>query len=516
MHDAFIEKKSALNAFPCHCLLWTIISFIKRDGATMREIRLSKADVSYWRQTRQRQDGALAYGHFETQSAVRILEELLLGEDRSELLEVVKQLQRARKTIFKALPKEEKVAHGAAAPSIKSSPEMQRLNSAHMLPRAPILSEEKGGAAPPPIYAENADARRPAMAGGDVDNVIEVMRRNPDNELIQVKGCIALLDHMALVRRSDSTTVVPTHDGNVWICGTCSHRNEIAKQKVAYTLLELASSGERCFLCTALPTMGTKEAVPDKAAIPNKIQSTPYERIFTLGGVEILTDALRKHPKCLGLQRNACFSLARLAARDNRIVPAFIARGGLPLLMRAMEVFFDEPEIQAQCMGILGCPEIVSDDVARIDCKHAAEVVLSVARAYGAHKRLMSLCCLAIANLALKDEQNVELLCRAGAPHIIINCLKRNMDNMNALKSGVWTLLTLTRFLESGYHVEARLCVRKEGGVHLAARALDEIEMKEDDAANKLRENLTLLMSYLGAEYDSDDKEDAPTMCAAS
>ena len=390
--------------------------------------------------------------------------------------------------------------------------ETLRPHSAQTLPSSPILPGRKGGTAPPPIYAESY-THRPAMAGGNAVNVIEAMKRNPENELIQVKGCIALLDHMAIERISDSSEL-SLRRRVVFGFGTCSYRNIIAKHKVSYSLQELTSSGERCFLCTALPSLGSKEAATDQTVSASKREPKPHDRIFSMGGIDVLTCALRKHPKCLGIQRNACFLLARLAARDTRIVPAFVSGGGLPLLLRALEVLFDEPEMQAQCMGILGCPEIISDDVVRIDCTHAATVVMAVARAYGAHKRLMSLCCLAIANLAMKDERNVEMLCRAGAPKIIVDCLKRNLDSMHALKSGVWTLLTLTRFLESGYHLDARLCVRKEGGVHLAARALDTIEMKEDDASNKLRENLTLLMSYLGAEYESDEEEEAPATCA--
>ncbi len=479
------------------------------------QVQLSKADVSFWIACRRKREGA--FSNFDTHTADHVLDTLLPSKGdaeqeaglytRKQLLEVVKQLQRARRVIFKALPKEK---------TVLQSKRVQPLLPPAALHAAPIIPEERGGAAPPPIYSESGKARPSAMAGGDVENVVEVMRRNPKNELIQVKGCIALLDHIALSKRLSGSGKGAHELTDVWICGTCSYRNVVQKHKVAYTLEELASSGERCFLCTSLPTSGSKESIKNARAATKTI-SNAADSIFSMGGVKILTDALRRFPNCLGLQRNVCFALARLASRDNRVVPAFIGGGGLPLLFAAMRALIDEPEIQAQCMGILGSPEIASDDVVRIDCDSCARIVLDVARAYGAHKRLMSLCCLALANLAMKNEMNVELLCRAGAPKVVIDCLKRNAGNMNALASGVWTLLALTRFLESGYHTEARLLVRNCGAVHFAARALDEIDRLEEggsggsDMIEKTREQLLLLMSYMGADYA--DEEETPDTC---
>ncbi|KAH3757832.1 Vacuolar protein 8 [Pelomyxa schiedti] len=160
------------------------------------------------------------------------------------------------------------------------------------------------------------------------------------------------------------------------------------------------------------------------------------EQIVHEGGIPQLLTTMRSHPKDLGVQRNACGALWRLATNNTENAVQINAGGGVECILLAMRSYLHEPLLQQVACSTLSC--MSSDEGVRrsIGEKGAIGIIFSSMKQHPKNQDVIRTAFWALANLSLTRENRSKVVLQENGISYLLsvmgNCLENESVQMNA------------------------------------------------------------------------------------
>ncbi|KAF1336837.1 hypothetical protein FI667_g12, partial [Globisporangium splendens] len=225
---------------------------------------------------------------------------------------------------------------------------------------------------------------------GDGSAVVEIMRKYPEDERIQLRGLRAL---KYVVRKFAHESSSNSNEPEVSLSSKSKQRSQ---SKGLNGTNQWAQSNH-----DSSSNASSSDGDEDRFEDPQQPRVSTTARAMQDAIVHVIT-SMKKHPHMLPLQREGLLCLSEYVSRDAEAhVSVVTSHGGIVSIMDAMAMLPDDQEAHVGGLSVLAHPQIADASVVRVN-PESRRLVLSAMKRFPLSDQIQGFGCLALANLSLR------------------------------------------------------------------------------------------------------------------
>jgi hypothetical protein len=184
-------------------------------------------------------------------------------------------------------------------------------------------------------------------------------------------------------------------------------------------------------------------------------------------GITVLLGTMRQHPAHPAVQLRGLMALSAIVQQQgDKSLVCLAADGGIVVVLQAMHVLPDSIKAQVAGCSILANPAINDQRVVRVTAGCRQLVLAAMAR-FGDDEQVQGFACLALANLAYKNDTNLYEIAEGGGVAMVIQAMKRYPDAPQVQAAACWALAAF-----ASKDAKIQQLVLSHGGMQMCEAAL--------------------------------------------